>query len=104
MESIVDEAPSEVVHVEIAVSIFVHSLENTSELLNAKRRLLQNFSLDVSNCLVYVWLMKYLDGLVVFGMRCCQNNKHVFSALEPGRYIRCDLAVTLKSKILGLVL
>ena len=48
-------------------------------------------------------MLEYVDGLVEFSRRCCQNNKNVFGALEPGRHIGCDLTVALKSEILGLV-
>ena len=53
LEAVVDEAPSEVVHIQLAVAVVVHSLEDSGDSLYASSRSFQDFGFDFSNEVVY---------------------------------------------------
>jgi len=53
LEAVVDEAPSEVVDVQLAVAVVVHSLEDSGDALDASSRSFEDFGFDFSNEVVY---------------------------------------------------
>ena len=65
LEAVVDEAPSEVIDVQLAVAVVVHGLEDSGDALDASSRSFEDFGFDFSNEVVYGEFLEFFNVLGV---------------------------------------
>lgn len=82
VESIVDETPSEVLDVELAVAVVVHGFEDSSDSLNAARRALQQLCLRLVDQVFDRESLELLHRQSVAGVRRVACKPDVLVVLE----------------------
>ena len=100
VETVVDETPSEIFDVKLAVTIVVHGLEDSCNSLDSTAGAIEDFCLDLSDQVLNAERLKLLhwDGVASVGR--VANEPDVLVVLELGGHISRDISLVLEGKVL----
>lgn len=104
IESVVYEAPAEVIDIQLTVAIIVHSSEDTGDSFQTASRSLQNLPFDLVNKVLNAELVEFFDGLAERSVRGRYDNEMVLIVLETGWNITGGVSSLLELQVLRLVL
>lgn len=104
VEPIVDKAPSEVVDVQLAVTIVVHGFEDAGDSLDSSRGAIQKFCFHFLDQVVDGKGFELLHRHGVTGVGRVAHEPHVLVMLELRWHVSCSASVVLESQILSSVL
>ena len=103
IETVVDEAPSKVLDVQLAVTVVVHGAEDPCDALDATAGALQDLGLDLSDQVFNAECLELLHGHGVASVGCVADEPDILVVLELGWHVTRQVALVLECKVLGSV-
>lgn len=100
VEAIVNEAPTEVLDVQLVVAIIIHGFEDARNALDAAGRALQNLGLNFSDQVFDREGLELLHRDRVASIGSIANEPDVLVVLELGGYISGNITLILQGQIL----
>ena len=93
IETVVNETPSEVLHIELTVTIVVHGLEDSGDALDSTGGAVKDFSFHLSHQVLNAEGLELLHGHGVAGVRRVANEPDVLVVLELSGHVTRDISL-----------
>lgn len=103
VEAVVDETPTEVLDIKLAVTVIIHSLKDSGDALDSAAGTLEDFSFDFGDEVVDGESLELLHGDGVAGVGGVAEEPDVLVVLELGWHIRGDVTLAFESQVLGAI-